>query len=645
MQTSIELPESLEELAHRWRERDIAIWRTRPDLYLSYGRRAITLGQPTLAVDILDEGLKAQPGHGGMSYSIALALLNCGSLRQAKAYLESLLEGLSDDHPLRSDTLSLAGRLAKDRWSKVKKLGIEKQSLLDSANWYQQAYQLSKDYYPCINAASMNRLAGRHDESRRYAQIAKDHCMALPDREINHWVSATLGEACLLLDEFEDSITWYSKAIALAGGRIGDVASMYRQLRLLTRYDGIGQAVIDGLSVPRVGVFSGHMVDHPHRQTPRFPSSIEKAVTDAIGETIDRRNIGVGYASLACGGDIIFVEQMLRRGHEVNVVLPFEQEDFIRTSVAFAGWDWVERFERVLKRVTRIYCALDENYLGDDLLFTYTSDLLHGAAILRGSQLGLDPVMIALVDVESVKIQGGTIDVLSRWDQFGGESEIVDINKIRENAPKKPNPPVVNVDHDKLNRDLEENRNEFNWCQRKIGTMLFADMVGFSRLQGVQAPSFIVHFLGEVGKVIKACDPQPLFCNTWGDGLFIVFSEVEHGAALALEIRDRVREFSWVDVGLPEDTDIRIGMHTGPVFPAQDPIIDRLDFFGSHVNRAARIEPVTAPGAVYVSEQSAALLAITQKDKFRCDYLGEKSLAKEFGIHALYRLRRANEIE
>ena len=61
-------------------------------------------------------------------------------------------------------------------------------------------------------------------------------------------------------------------------------------------------------------------------------------------------------------------------------------------------------------------------------------------------------------------------------------------------------------------------------------------------------------------------------------------------------------------VGLPPDTTVRVGLHAGPVFSQHDPIIERVNFFGSHVNRAARIEPVTTPGCVFASEQFAALL-------------------------------------
>jgi class 3 adenylate cyclase len=83
---------------------------------------------------------------------------------------------------------------------------------------------------------------------------------------------------------------------------------------------------------------------------------------------------------------------------------------------------------------------------------------------------------------------------------------------------------------------------------------------------------------------------------------------------------------------------VRIGLHTGPVFEAHDAIIGRNNYFGSHVSRAARIEPVTAPGCAFVSEQFAAALAMTPGHDFVCEYLGMQPLAKDYDICPLYRL-------
>ena len=174
---------------------------------------------------------------------------------------------------------------------------------------------------------------------------------------------------------------------------------------------------------------------------------------------------------------------------------------------------------------------------------------------------------------------------------------------------------------------------------------LFADMVGFSKLTEQDAPSFFVNFLGKVARTIAANPVTPVFWNTWGDGLFVVFDDVGDGAEFELHLRDAVVGTDWAAVGLPVGTSVRIGMHAGPVFPALDPITQRQNFFGSHVNRAARVEPVTAPGSVYVAEQMASLLVASRTAAFACDYLGTMDLAKHFGASRVYRLRRSDESE
>ena len=174
--------------------------------------------------------------------------------------------------------------------------------------------------------------------------------------------------------------------------------------------------------------------------------------------------------------------------------------------------------------------------------------------------------------------------------------------------------------------------------------MLFADVVGFSKLGEESAPSFFVDFLNEVADVINSSPIKPDFCNTWGDGLFIVYDDITAAADFASRLRDRVNSKDWSAIGLPGDTNIRIGMHTGPVFETIDPIINKRNYYGSHVNRAARIEPVTTPGSIYISEQVACLLASSGSSEFECDNLGRVNLAKQFGVGRLFRLRRRNEV-
>ena len=56
-------------------------------------------------------------------------------------------------------------------------------------------------------------------------------------------------------------------------------------------------------------------------------------VAKEIQRKIEMLKPGFGFASAASGSDILFLEAMLDAGAEVSVVLPYNEEDFVRDSV------------------------------------------------------------------------------------------------------------------------------------------------------------------------------------------------------------------------------------------------------------------------------------------------------------------------
>jgi hypothetical protein len=71
--------------------------------------------------------------------------------------------------------------------------------------------------------------------------------------------------------------------------------------------------------------------------------------------------------------------------------------------------------------------------------------------------------------------------------------------------------------------------------------------------------------------------------------------------------------------------------------------LKRDNFFGAHVSRAARIEPVTPERCVYVTETLAAVLALYNASEFECDYVGMTQTAKRYGKMRMFLLRRATQ--
>lgn len=174
----------------------------------------------------------------------------------------------------------------------------------------------------------------------------------------------------------------------------------------------------------------------------------------------------------------------------------------------------------------------------------------------------------------------------------------------------------------------------------KIAGVLFADVVGFSRLSDLQFRTFVRHFLGEVGELGARSEHKPITANTWGDGLFYLFDTVRDTGLFALELTELVAKERWERWRLPAGLGLRVGVHVGPLFSCPDPVTGRPALWGNHVTRAARIEPITPPGHVYASREFAALATAMRVSEFECEPVGRVGLAKLYGDALLYHVRR-----
>jgi class 3 adenylate cyclase len=113
-------------------------------------------------------------------------------------------------------------------------------------------------------------------------------------------------------------------------------------------------------------------------------------------------------------------------------------------------------------------------------------------------------------------------------------------------------------------------------------------------------------------------------------------------AACALDLQEAIAALDFESHGLPGHLALRLGGHVGPVFPVHDPVVEADSFTGWHVNRTARIEPVTPPGEVYVTDAFAAALVLAGQHELTCDYVGHMAAAKGYGKLRMHRLRRTS---
>jgi tetratricopeptide (TPR) repeat protein len=334
---------------------------------------------------------------------LALSTSKCGSPELALEYLTALYERFPDD----PETAGILGGIYK---SIFRKQQSTKYALL-SRDTYAKNFTQTGNYYTGINAATMSIIAGKAQQGRELAT----QVISKLETATTEWEWATLAEAYLLTKNRDKALTAFTKARQLIANDWGKVLSVYNQLWLLDHYMPIPKEVLRIFAPPVVVAFSGHMIDAPGRETPRFPAAIEPQIKQSIKAALNTLNASVGYCSLACGADILFAEAMAERGGEVQVVLPFAQADFINISVAFAGAEWVQRFQALLEKYPTVKLTV-ENYGGNDDLFVLLGKSIFGSAILRSRSYQQEPFLLTVLSEFDLKRkEGGTRDILQLW--------------------------------------------------------------------------------------------------------------------------------------------------------------------------------------------------------------------------------------
>ncbi len=391
---------------------------------LTLARTALAEGENFRAYDLAEA---VPDGPNGPSpektHVMALALARSGSGLRARELAARLPDG--DD----TEIMGLKSRLFKDL-ARVAFDPVERRRCYAAAaDVSERVFAARRNWYNGINAASCRFLAGDREQAQR---LVRDKVLPLCEVEASRdlWLVATLGECHLLLGDFARASAFYREAASRADAehRFGDLASTLRQLRLLAADIGPDAGmVLQGLDLPCVAVFSGHLIDAPERTTPRFPPEEEERVRIRLREIVNRRRIAFGYASCACGGDVLFLEEVLAAGGRVVVAPPLPLEKAVERSVSVAPGDWEARLRAVLRhpRTTLLEPECDETGEDDAVIYSFCNRHLFGLATLRARELGFPLRGVCVWDGRIGATPGGTSSAVQRWRLAGLPIDIV----------------------------------------------------------------------------------------------------------------------------------------------------------------------------------------------------------------------------
>lgn len=175
-------------------------------------------------------------------------------------------------------------------------------------------------------------------------------------------------------------------------------------------------------------------------------------------------------------------------------------------------------------------------------------------------------------------------------------------------------------------------------------SILIADVTGYSSLEEYEQVTFFSDILPKINEKLSGNNVENK--NSWGDGVFGTFSDPESAADAALAIRDLFHSQPWQQPSKPDlsDLKIRVALHMGTVYTGHNPVRDEEGIVGTDVNMTARIEPITAPNHVFVSQRfKTNLESESSSNTFDFDEFPDESLAKDWGNETIYHLRRQKE--
>lgn len=186
----------------------------------------------------------------------------------------------------------------------------------------------------------------------------------------------------------------------------------------------------------------------------------------------------------------------------------------------------------------------------------------------------------------------------------------------------------IGIEHEALNALIEAARQEFTQDQSEgTASVMFTDIANSSeitrRLGDQKWTETISDHFELAEKLVKK--HQGRLVKSLGDGTMSIFPSVQDAVQAAIDLqRENAAANTTTSLGL------RIGIHTGDVIQRDE------DFFGSVVNKAARVTDISGPNEIHVTDVTRLLVGSDTGVRFGAP---KSVLLKGFGgRQTVYRL-------
>ncbi|MDH3673178.1 MAG: adenylate/guanylate cyclase domain-containing protein [Gammaproteobacteria bacterium] len=154
---------------------------------------------------------------------------------------------------------------------------------------------------------------------------------------------------------------------------------------------------------------------------------------------------------------------------------------------------------------------------------------------------------------------------------------------------------------------------------RKLAAILYADVVGYSRLMGADESGTLARLKAHRKELIdpSIASHRGRMVKLMGDGALIEFASVVDALACAVDIQRGMVERNQNESSA-QRIEFRMGINLGDV------MIEGDDIYGDGVNVAARLEGLADPGGICISESVRS--AVGNKLSFDYEFMGEQQV-------------------
>ena len=619
-------------------------------------------GENLLALMVLERGLPDEQAQAAStSEGVSLLLLKIRVLHGIHSYVRARRLALALMERIETPNAELTGNLA----SVIKSQALAAETperrdelMRESMGYYARCFnvpELEGNYWLGVNALALGVCLGEDSWVRESLPGVIADCRGGDTEASDFWRTATLAELALiayLASESSDPtdrsevIARYAEAEG-ACKNLQQRKSARRNMGLMLkalentkkdRLEGLAEALDTALRPAQVVVFTGHRLDQADRAAARFPLKAVPDFRDALHSYLDNNPVDIGFSSAANGGDLLFLDTLLIRSIAAHAILPFNEEQFRQRSVRADADDeqWQTIYDSIVsgQRQGTVVWHASQSLVDDDdedAYFAYANKVILGMGVLRARELGGRLSGLAIIEPGSDCSGVGSLSTAHYWSGQGINVKVWRPSNRQWEALDSP--------------ELLDNTTVPRAKTAAPGrTILFADVIGFSKLSETAIVGFCDGVLGGISRLLQEIEEQPLELNTWGDGIFAIFETATGGAKFALRLCEMMKENNssgiWRQFNLPETMSMRVSLHTAPVRCLSNPLTGKMSHWGQNVSLAARIEPITPANEVFGSVATAALIAAEGDEGLAADFVGMVPLAKNFGSLEIFSIRR-----